>query len=212
MGRQQLADAMVSGTKENGGGLGSEDATVRVLAICGSLRRASFNRKLLGAAHGLLPPGAELVLWDDLKSIPPFDEDDEHAPTAAVVSLRSAIEGADAVLIASPEYNGSLPGQLKNALDWASRPYDANVLRHKPVAVIGASPGPGGAGRCLVDARKVLSVIGARVVDHDLRVPRAHMQFDTTGQLADPELRRGLEEVLAELCAAAAIPAAPLAA
>ncbi len=209
MRQERLANAVDSGAGDGStrGAPGSAEAVVRVLGICGSLRRESFNRKLLGAARGVLPATAELVVWDELKTVPPFDEDDEQAPSEAVTSLRGAIESADAVLIATPEYNGSIPGQLKNALDWASRPYDTNVLRDKPVAVIGASPSPGGAGRALVDVRKVLSVIGADVLDQELGVARAYMQFDGSGELCDPELRRRLAALLAELCAASAVPA-----
>jgi chromate reductase len=131
--------------------------SMRVLCISGSLRRDSYNRKLLRAAGELAPPAAELVHWHGLKALPPFDEDDEHAPGAAVVALREAIARADALLIATPQYNASLPGQLKNALDWASRPYESNVLRGKPVAVIGASPSPSGAARSQAEARTVLA-------------------------------------------------------
>src|ERR1700736_1886406 len=114
---------------------------MRVLGISGSLRRDSHNRRLLRAAAGLLPPEAELVLFEGLKAIPPFDEDDEPTPALAVERWRAAIGDADALLFATPEYNSSIPGQLKNAIDWASRPVATNVLRNKPVAVIGASTG-----------------------------------------------------------------------
>ncbi len=157
---------------------------MRVLCISGSLRRDSYNRKLLSAASGLAPPTAELVQWGGLKALPPFDEDDEHTPGPAVFALREAIARADALLIATPQYNASLPGQLKNALDWASRPYETNVLRGKPVAVIGASPSPSGAARSQAEARTVLAAIGADVLDTQLALARAHEQFDSYGQLA----------------------------
>src|SRR5947208_16805393 len=101
---------------------------MKVLAISGSLRGASHNTKLLRAAAELFPPYVEFELWDGLKAVPPYDEDDDIDPApAAVAQLRAAIAGADAVLFATPEYNSSIPGQLKNALDWASRPVATNV-------------------------------------------------------------------------------------
>ena len=168
---------------------------MRILAISGSLRRGSHNTSLLRAAEELLPPTFELVFWDGLKDIPPFDEDDEAGPApAAVVSLREAVAGADAVLFATPEYNASIPGQLKNALDWASRPAATNVLRNKPVAVVGASTGAFGAVWSQAELRKVLGTIGARVVEGDVAVGHAATRFDSEGRLADDDLREQLGE------------------
>lgn len=180
-------------------GVAGEGRRVRILAIAGSLRAGSYNRRLLQLAHRVAPSATELKLWDGLKALPPFDEDDEHAPTEAVVAMRRAIADADAVLIATPQYNASLPGQLKNALDWASRPYENNVLRDKPVAVIGASPSPSGAARAQGEARTVLAAIGAAVLDSELLVPRAAEQFNGHGELSSPALRRQLSEILDEL-------------
>ena len=118
---------------------------MRILGIAGSLRRGSHNRVLLRAASAMLPPGAQLVTWDGLAGLPPFNEDREAAPPAPVRALVAEIARADALLIATPEYNASIPGALKNALDWASRPFPENALRRKPCAVIGASTGPFGA-------------------------------------------------------------------
>lgn len=173
-----------------------------ILAISGSRRAESYNTKLLAEAVSVAPVGAKLVTWGDLGSIPPFSEDNENDAGPAVHALRAAIAEADAVLIATPEYNGSLPGQLKNALDWASRPFPDNVLRHKPVAVIGASPSPGGTARAQADARKVLTVIGAQVLDAEVLVPHAYRQFDSTGRLVDVDLRHQLERLVGELHAA----------
>jgi chromate reductase, NAD(P)H dehydrogenase (quinone) len=171
---------------------------VRVLALSGSLRRGSHNTRLLRAAASLLPSGAELELWDGLKTVPPFDEDDEERAThAAVARLRHAVAGADAILIATPEYNGSLPGQLKNALDWLSRPLATNPLRGKPVAVVGASPGMFGAVWAQADARRVLGLIGARVVDRELPV---HVGPD--GELLTRALEADVRELLGELVGA----------
>jgi len=174
---------------------------VRVLAISGSLRRDSHNTALLRAAAERLPAGVELELWDGLKAVPPYDEDDDHESTpAAVTALRSAVAGADAVLIATPEYNHSVPGALKNALDWVSRPIATNPLRNKPVAVIGASTGIFGAVWAQAELRKVLSAIGARVVDRELAVGQAAARVG--GAIDDQELLAQLGEVVDALVAA----------
>jgi chromate reductase len=170
---------------------------MKVLAISGSLRADSHNTNLLRAAAELLPDGVELELWDGLKAVPPYDEDDdgEQAP-AAVAALRDALAGADAVLFATPEYNHSLPGQLKNALDWASRPLATNPLRNMPVAVVGASMGAFGAVWAQAELRKVLGAIGARVVDAEVAVGHAHTRFDQDGQLLDEDVREQLAAVV----------------
>jgi len=172
---------------------------MRVLAISGSLRRDSHNTRLLRVAAELAPPPAELELFDGLKDVPPYDEDDDGdlVPEGAR-RLREAIARADAVLIATPEYNSSIPGQLKNALDWASRPFPDNVLRNKPVAVIGASTGMFGAVWAQAEVRKVLSAIGARVVDVELPVAGAEEAL-AGDRLADEELHKRLAQILAEL-------------
>lgn len=112
-----------------------------LVAISGSLRRDSYNTALLRAAADILPPGAELTLYRELEEIPPFNEDRLSHPPVPVQSLRGAVAAADGVLISTPEYNSSIPGVLKNALDWLSRPLIESPLRNKPVAVIGASTG-----------------------------------------------------------------------
>ena len=177
---------------------------MKVLGISGSLRRDSYNRKLLVNAAELLPAGAEFELYEALKDVPPFDEDDEQPAPAAVARLRAAVVGADALLIATPEYNSSIPGQLKNAIDWASRPTPAtSVLRNKPVAVVGASTGAFGAVWAQAELRKVLGAAGARVVEGDVAVGHAHERFDSEGRLEDETLRGQVDEVLEELVAAA---------
>jgi len=170
---------------------------MRVLGISGSLRRDSYNSGLLRAAGEALPPGAELEVFDGLKAIPPYDADDDldFAP--------QPIANADAVLIATPEYNASLPGVLKNALDWASRPHATNPLRGKPAAVVGASTGMFGAVWAQAEGRKVLATIGARVLDTELPVAEADERFDAKCRLTDPEVEERLGEVVAELVAAA---------
>jgi chromate reductase len=186
-------------------GPSARDVPVRVVGISGSLRRESFNRKLLHAAAGLAPPAVEFVEWDGLRDIPPFSEDDEATPPAPVTGLRAALAGADALLLSTPEYNGSVPGQLQNVLDWASRPRATNVLRGKPVAVIGASPSPGGTVRAQADARRVLEEVGALLIDGGLALPHAHRQFDERGALVDPAVETQLAGVLGDLLAKAEV-------
>ena len=186
---------------------------MRVLGISGSLRRDSYNSGLLRAAAAVLPSGAELEVFEDLKAIPPYDADDDVQPAPApVAALREAIADADAVLIATPEYNASIPGVLKNALDWASRPHATNPLRGKPAAVVGASTGMFGAVWAQAETRKVLSTIGARVLDMELPVPEGDERFDADGTLRDPEVEEQLAEIVASLVEAAEIRAAGLAA
>jgi chromate reductase len=134
--------------------------------------------------------------------VPPYDQDDdaEPAPTP-VAALRAAVASADAVLIATPEYNSSIPGALKNALDWASRPVATNVFRSKPVAVIGSSAGVFGAVWAQAELRKVLATMGARVAEVEVAVGRAQDKFDEDGRLVDDEIRQELREVLATLSA-----------
>jgi chromate reductase, NAD(P)H dehydrogenase (quinone) len=172
---------------------------MRVLGVAGSLRRDSHNRKLLRAAGSLLPAEVQFAEYDDLKPIRPFDEDDEPAPPLAVRNWREAIEQADAILFATPEYNSSIPGRLKNAIDWASRPVSTAVLRNKPVAVIGASTGSFGAVWSQADLRKVLSSAGARVIDRELPVPSADEAFNEDGGLKDSDTTLELGSVIAEL-------------
>ena len=174
--------------------------TMVVLGLCGSLRRGSYNRRLLAAAAAELPRGVSLEVLEGLADIPPYNHDDEDGATPeAVKALRDAITAADAVLIATPEYNASVPGQLKNALDWASRPFPDNALRDKPVAVVGASTGLFGAVWAQAELRKVLKTIGAHVVEGELPVGRAHDAFADDGGLDDPNLRSALAALVEQL-------------
>ena len=181
---------------------------MRILGISGSLRRDSHNRKLLRAAGDALPPEAELVEWDGLAGLPAYNEDLEAAEPESVQAFKAAVQDADAILIATPEYNASLPGALKNALDWASRPFPDNVLRAKPSAVIGASTGLFGAVWAQAEVRKVLKASGARVLDSELPVGMADGAFTEDGELADPELATRLGDVVGDLVSEAAAPMA----
>ena len=173
----------------------------RILGISGSLRRDSHNTSLLRAAAEAAGPELELELYEGLKQVPPYDEDDDLQPRpASVARLNEAIANADAVLFATPEYNASIPGQLKNALDWVSRPVATNALRNKPVAVVGASTGAFGAAWAQAELRKVLAALGARVLDLELPVPHAHTRFEQGG-LTDEEVRESLAEAVEALAA-----------
>jgi chromate reductase, NAD(P)H dehydrogenase (quinone) len=169
---------------------------MKILGLSGSLRRDSHNTRLLLGAGGLLPDGTELVRFDQLASIPPFNEDEEQTPPPAVEALKRAIAEADAVLVATPEYNASLPGVLKNALDWVSRPVADTPLKGKPAAVIGASTGLFGAVWAQAEVRKVLSTIGALVVDRELPIPQAD---EALGEDGLPLERDTVEELSATL-------------
>jgi chromate reductase, NAD(P)H dehydrogenase (quinone) len=176
---------------------------MRILGISGSLRLDSHNSTLLRAAAELLPPSAELEVFDRLKAVEPYDQDDDTgAGPDGARRLREAIESADAVLIATPEYNSSIPGQLKNAIDWASRPKGVNALWGKPAAVVGASTGMFGAVWSQAETRKALSASGARVIETDLPVAHADKAFND-GRLVDIELRERYVEILDELVALA---------
>jgi chromate reductase, NAD(P)H dehydrogenase (quinone) len=172
-----------------------------ILAISGSLRAASHNTALLRAAAELAPDGVEVELFDGLDLLPPYNEDhDTDEPPAEVARLRGEIAAAEAVLFSTPEYNGTLPGQLKHAIDWASRPYgQASSLWGKPVAVIGASVTDYGALWAQDHLRKALGIAGARVLDVELPVSRAPERFDEDDVLIDLELRDRLAEIVADL-------------
>jgi chromate reductase len=174
---------------------------MRILAISGSLRAASYNTALLRAAAELAPAGVEVELYDGLESLPPYNEDrDTDLPPAEVADLRSAIASADAVLLATPEFNGSMPGQLKHMVDWASRPHGkGSALWSKPVAVVGASVTDYGAIWAQDHLRKALGIAGARVLDVELPVSRAQERFDTDGVLVDLELRDRMAEIVEQL-------------
>jgi chromate reductase, NAD(P)H dehydrogenase (quinone) len=174
---------------------------MRVLGISGSLRRDSHNTKLLSAAGEIVErQGGQFEVFEGLKAIPPYDEDDDlgNGP-AAVVALKEAIADADALLFATPEYNSSIPGVLKNAVDWASRPLATNPLRNKPVAVMGASIGMFGAVWAQAELRKVLGASGARVTDVDLAMSHAHEHLDDAGHPTDPNQAEALHDLVLTL-------------
>jgi chromate reductase, NAD(P)H dehydrogenase (quinone) len=177
---------------------------MRVLGVSGSLRRDSYNTALLRHAGDLFEAdGAEFEIYQGLRDIPAYDEDydTEDAPEA-VSQIRDAVRDADAVFFVTPEYNSSIPGGLKNALDWISRPIVSNPLRCKPVAVIGASSGVFGAVWAQAELRKVLAAIGARVTEGEVAVGQAGERFDEHGRLNEPNLEQEVQEVITTLLSA----------
>lgn len=171
---------------------------MKILGISGSLRRDSYNSALLRAAAELLPPSVELEIFDGLKAVEPYDEDDDQGiRPAGARHLQEAIESADAVLFATPEYNSSIPGQLKNAIDWASRPPLGSPLTGKPVAIMGATTGRGGTARAQEQLRAALEFSRATVLEQpEVLVPEAFMRFDEQGELVDGGIRAELAELV----------------
>jgi chromate reductase len=175
---------------------------VKVFAISGSLRRGSHNTELLRAAAAAAPPGVEVAVYEGLKEIPPYDADDDGGvgdQPEPVERLREALAEADALLVATPEYNHSIPGVLKNALDWVSRPLVASPVRNKPAAVISSSTGLFGGVWSAAETRKVLGALGGRVLEETVSVPRAHERL-VDG--VDADLQEELRAVLDALAAA----------
>jgi chromate reductase len=172
---------------------------VRILGIPGSLRKASFNRAALRAAQELAPAEATLEIVG-LDGIPPFNEDDERSLPARVVELKARIREADAILIATPEYNYSVPGVLKNAIDWASRPYGDNAWDGKPIAIMGASVGAMGTARAQYHLRQSFVYLNMHPLNRpEVMISNAVQRFDAEGRLIDPTSRKLVEQLLAEL-------------
>jgi chromate reductase, NAD(P)H dehydrogenase (quinone) len=177
------------------------NGSVRILGIPGSLRRASFNRAALHAAQELLPAEAGLEIFD-LGGIPPFSEDDEAALPARVVELKARIREADAILIATPEYNYSVPGVLKNAIDWASRPHGDNSWDGKPVAIMGASVGATGTARAQYHLRQMFVFLNMYPVNRpEVMISTAARRFDERGRLVDEASRKHIGRLLEALVA-----------
>ncbi len=168
---------------------------MRILGIAGSLRAASLNQQLLRLVAEELPADVELDIYDGLAEIPPYDQDLDDLQSDEVLRLKDAIAAADAILVATPEFNGSIPGQLKNAFDWVSRPRAENPIRSKPVAVIGASTSAFGGIWAQRELKKVLGIMGASVLDLELPVATADRRLGEP----DPELRAELGVVVREL-------------
>jgi len=174
---------------------------MRILGVAGSLRAGSFNRALLRAAVEVAPDGLDIVVFDGLGAIPPYNADVEaKGDPEPVAAFKTAIRDADALLIATPEYNYGVPGVLKNAIDWASRPPGKSVLNGKPAALMGATPGGTGTARAQLALRQSFVFTDTRaLLRPEVLVTRAHEKVDATGRLTDERTRRSIRELLEAL-------------
>lgn len=175
------------------------NSPLTILAIPGSLRKASYNRLALLAAQQLVPADAKIEIFD-LNQIPLYNQDEQESPPAGVTEFKQRIEAADAILFATPEYNYCIPGVLKNAIDWASRPYGQNSWNDKPAAVIGASPGLLGTARAQFLLRQLLIHLNMHTVNQpEVMIAKAHEKFDPTGNLTDEAAKKLLQQLLQNL-------------
>ncbi|MGD1096364.1 MAG: NADPH-dependent FMN reductase [Bryobacteraceae bacterium] len=173
--------------------------TFTILGIAGSLRKASYNRALLRAAQQLAPDGVQVETFE-LDRIPPFNQDEEANPPAIVTELKSRIRAADAILLVTPEYNYSVPGVLKNAIDWASRPYGDSAWNDKPVAVMGASVGPQGTSRAQYHLRQIFVFLNMHPISQpEVMVGNASQRFDEHGNLVDETTKASVVKSLKRL-------------
>ena len=170
-----------------------------ILGIAGSLRQQSFNRSLLRAAQELAPEGARIDTFE-LNDIPSFNQDEETNPPPKVAELKQRVRAADAILFVTPEYNYSVPGVLKNAIDWASRPYGDSAWSGKPVAVMGASVGTIGTARAQYHLRQMFVFLNMYAVNQpEVMVANAHKHFDDNGNLTDETAKKLIKQLLDEL-------------
>lgn len=173
---------------------------MKILGIAGSLRRESYNRLLLRAATELAPEGATIEVFEGLDQIPPFNQDDEANPHPKVAELKQRIRSADAILLVTPEYNYSVPGVLKNAIDAASRPYGDSAWNGKPVAVMGATVGTHGTGRAQYHLRQIFVFLNMYPVNQpEVMLSSAHKHFDQNGTLIDDTAKKLIGQLLEEL-------------
>ena len=172
--------------------------SIKILGIAGSLRKASFNKSALRAAQQLVPEGASLDIFD-IDGLPGFNQDDERRPPAKVVEMKAKIRAADAILLVTPEYNYSIPGVLKNAIDWASRPYGDSAWIGKPVAVMGASVGVIGTARAQYHLRQVFVFLDMDPVNQPEVMINASKSFDDQGNLTDQPTRDLIGKLLTAL-------------
>ena len=175
------------------------DKPIRILGIAGSLRRNSYNRSALRAAQQLVPPDATLEVFE-LDGIPVFSEDEERQPPAKVVELKKRIREADAVLFVTPEYNYSIPGGLKNAIDWASRPYGDSAWTGKPAAIMGASIGTFGTARAQYHLRQVFVFLNMHALNQpEVMIANASQNFDGEGNLTNETTKTSIRQLLSNL-------------
>lgn len=172
---------------------------LRILGIAGSLRRQSYNRAALRAAAQLVPDGVTLEIFE-LDGIPVFNQDEENNLPATVAELKRRIREVDAVLIVTPEYNYSIPGVLKNAIDWASRPHGDSAWSGKPAAIMGASPGRIGTARAQYHLRQVLVSLNVLTMNQpEVMIASAAEQFDAEGNLTDAATKEHIRKLLQAL-------------
>ena len=170
-----------------------------ILGIAGSIREGSYNRAALRAAQSLAPEGVTIETFD-IKGLPGFSQDDETNPPAQVVELKQRIRDADAILLVTPEYNYSVPGVLKNAIDWASRPYGDSAWARKPVAIMGASVGTQGTSRAQYHLRQIFVFLNMTCVNQpEVMISQAHKHFDTEGNCKDDVAKKLIRQLLEEL-------------
>jgi chromate reductase, NAD(P)H dehydrogenase (quinone) len=174
-------------------------APLTILGIAGSLRQGSYNRLALRAAQQLAPEGAKVEIFD-LRGIPPFNQDDEPSPPTIVTEFKRRIRGADAILFATPEYNYSVPGVLKNAIDWASRPSGDSAWTGKPVAIISASGGAFGGTRAQYHLRQSFVFLNMHPVNQpEVMIGKANEKFDANGNLTDEGAKKLISQLLQQL-------------
>jgi len=174
---------------------------VKILGIPGSLRAQSYNKSALRAARALVPADAELEIFE-LGGIPPYNQDEETQPPPRVVELKARIRAADAILFSTAEYNYSIPGVLKNAIDWASRPYGDSAWTGKPVGLMGASPGTLGSARAQYHLRQVFVFLDMYPLNKpEVLISAAASKFDAAGELTDETTRKRIGELLTALVA-----------
>jgi len=172
---------------------------ISILGFAGSLRKDSYNKAILRAAAGLVPENAELNIFD-LEGIPPFNQDLEKDPPEKVKDFKTKIKASDAILIATPEYNYSIPGVLKNAIDSASRPYGDNAFTHKPVAIMGAAPGMIGTARAQYHLRQCFVFLSCFALNQpEVMVSFAHEKIDKDGRVTDSKTMELIQELVESL-------------
>lgn len=175
-------------------------ADIKILGFAGSLRKASFNRAALKAAQPLVPAGATLEIFE-IDGLPGFSQDDEKSPPAKVAEMKARIRAADAILFVTPEYNYSVPGVLKNAIDWASRPYGDSAWKGKPAAIMGASVGVIGTARAQYHLRQSMVFLDMPVVNQpEVMIGGAADKFDKDGSLKDEKSKELIIKLLTNLC------------
>lgn len=173
--------------------------SVKIIGICGSLRKGSYNLAALKAAQELSPAAAQIEIFD-LAGIPVYNQDDEGNPPPRVAELKAKVRGANAVLIATPEYNYSIPGPLKNAIDWASRPYGQSCWNGKPVAIMGASPGTLGTARAQYHLRQCFVFLNMYALNGpEVMISAAQQRFDSAGKLTDETSRKLIRQLVERL-------------